>query len=149
MVADGTPPSAVRRRFSVFRKVMGDAVVMEMIGRSPCRGVPLPSERAQEIDVIEPAAIRDLAIAIHPWFSTWVGFAAYTGLRWSEMLAVRRRDLDPLRQTVTVRQQIIEFNGRFLGFGDRRLRGEAHRRSTWLPRGHVGGAARRARPART
>ena len=35
MQASGIPASSVRRRFSVFRKVMGDAVTMEMIARSP------------------------------------------------------------------------------------------------------------------
>jgi integrase len=34
------------------------------------------------------------------------------------MLGVRRRDLDLLRRTVSVHQQIIEVNGRFLGFGE-------------------------------
>jgi len=67
---------------------------------------------------LEPAEIRELAAAIHPWFRTWVWFASYSGLRWSEMLGTRRRDLDLLRRTVSVRQQIVEVNGRFLGFGE-------------------------------
>ena len=60
---------------------------------------------------MEPAEIRDLTNAIKPWFCTWVWFAAHGGLRWSEMLGVCRRDLDLLRRTVSVRQQIVEVNG--------------------------------------
>src|SRR6202034_3591381 len=42
MTAAKVPASSIRRRFSVFRKVMGDAVAMEMIARSPCRGIAPP-----------------------------------------------------------------------------------------------------------
>lgn len=118
MVANGERPSAVRRRFSVLRKILGDAVAMEMVSRNPSRGVRPPADTRSEITVLEPVEIRDLADAIHPWFRTWIWFAAYSGLRWSEMLGVRRRDVDLLGRTVTVHQQIIEVNGRFLGFGD-------------------------------
>jgi integrase len=47
------------------------------------------------------------------------------------MLGVRRRDLDPLRRTVSVRQQIVEVNGRFLGFGEPKT--AAGRRTVDLP----------------
>jgi integrase len=131
MLAAGEPPSAVRRRFSVLRKVLADAVALEMIPRNPCRSVPLPADPAAEVTVLEPGEIRNLADAIHPWFRTWVWFAAYSGLRWSEMLGVRRRDLDLLRRTVTVHQQIVEVNGRFLGFGEPKT--AAGRRTVDLP----------------
>ena len=96
----------------------GDAIAMEMIARNPCSSVRPPADTRSEVIVLEPAEIRDLANAINPWFCSWVWFASYTGLGWSEMLGVRRRDLDLLRRTVSVRRQIIEVNGRFLGFSE-------------------------------
>ncbi len=118
MTAAGERASAVRRRFSVLRKILADAIAMEMIPRNPCNSVRPPADSRSDVVILDPAEVRDLADAINPWFRSWIWFAAYSGLRWSEMLGVRRRDLDVLRRTVSVRQQIIEVNGRFLGFGE-------------------------------
>jgi integrase len=118
MVDAGASRSAVRRRFAVFRKVMNDAVALEMVARNPCRGVRAPADVTSEIVVLSPGEVAALAGAIHPWFSSWIYTAAYTGLRWSEMLGLRRSDVDPLRRMITVRRQIVEVNGRFLGFGE-------------------------------
>ncbi|MDP9420782.1 MAG: tyrosine-type recombinase/integrase [Actinomycetota bacterium] len=76
--------------------------------------------------------VRELAEAIHPWFRTWVYFAAYTGLRWSEMLGLRRKDVDLLRGRVRVEQQIIEVRSKFLGFGP--VKTDAGRRTVTMPK---------------
>ncbi len=102
----------------MLRKILADAIAMEMIPRNPCNSVRPPADSRSDVIILDPAEVRDLADAINPWFRSWIWFAAYSGLRWSEMLGVRRRDLDVLRRTVSVRQQIIEVNGRFLGFGE-------------------------------
>jgi integrase len=128
MLAAGEAPSAVRRRFSVFRKIMNDAVAMEMLARTPCRGVSPPADAKSEITVLTAGEVADLARAIHPWFSVWVWTAAYTGIRWSEMLGLRQMDLDLLRRTMVIRRQIVEVNGRFEGFGEPKT--AAGRRST-------------------
>jgi integrase len=118
MIAADVPASAVRRRFSVFRKIMGDAVTMEMIARTPCRGVTPPADTRSEIRVLEASEVAELAAAMPKWCRTWVWVAAYTGLRWSEMIGLRRRDIDPMRRTITVHRQIVEVGGKFEGFGE-------------------------------
>lgn len=67
-----------------------------------------------------------------PWFRTWVYFAADTGLRWSEMLGLRRKDVDLLRGRVRVEQQIIEVRSKFLGFGP--VKTDAGRRTVTMPK---------------
>ena len=113
MNASGIPASAVRRRYSVFRKIMSDAVSNEKIARTPCRGISLPQVRRGEITVLDPDEIAELAAAMPAWCRVWVWMAAYTGLRWSEMVGLRRKDIDLLRRTVTVRQQIVEVGSTF------------------------------------
>lgn len=117
MVADGTNAWTVRRRFAVLRKVLNDAVAMEMLAKSPCRGVQPPAEPSSDIVVLEPDEIRELADVMPEWCRSWVYVAAVLGLRWSEMLGLRRRDVDLMRRTVTVVQQSIEVQGKLLGFG--------------------------------
>ena len=58
--------------------------------------------------------VRSLAEEIHPWFATWVYFAAYTGLRWSEMLRLRRRDIDVATGRVRVERQLTNNAGRLV-----------------------------------
>ncbi len=118
MQAAKIPASSIRRRFSVFRKVMGDAVLMEMIARSPCRGVTPPPETKLDITVLTSAQVAQLAAAMPKWCQSWVWTAAYTGLRWSEMIGLQRRDVDLLRKTITVKRQIVEVGSTFEGFGE-------------------------------
>ena len=131
MTASGAIASAVRRRFAVFRKIMNDAVAMEMIAKSPCRRVTPPPDTRLEIKVLTALEVRQLAEAMHEWYRIWIWTAAYTGLRWSEMLGLQRSDIDLLRRTVTVRRQITEVNGRFEGFGEPKT--AAGRRTIDLP----------------
>jgi len=132
MAAAGVPASSIRRRFSVFRKVMGDAVAMEMIVRSPCRGVTPPPDTRLDITVLSAAEVAELAAAMPAWCQSWVWVAAYTGLRWSEMIGLARRDIDLLRRTLTVRRQIVEVGSKFEGFGEPKT--AAGRRTIDLPR---------------
>jgi len=131
MQASGIPASSIRRRFSVFRKVMGDAVAMDMIARTPCRGVTPPADTRLDITVLSAAEVGQLAAAMPAWCQSWVWVAAYTGLRWSEMIGLQRRDIDLLRKTLTVHRQIIEVGSKFEGFGEPKT--AAGRRSIDLP----------------
>jgi len=131
MSASGIPVSAIRRRFSAFRKIMGDAVAMETIAGSPCRGVTPPAEERLDIRVLSAAEVAELAAAMPKWCATWVWVAAFTGLRWSEMIGLRRCDIDLLRRASTVRRQIIEVGSRFEGFGE--LKKNAAKRTIDLP----------------
>ncbi|HVC15444.1 MAG TPA: site-specific integrase [Acidimicrobiales bacterium] len=118
MRAAGVPDSAIRRRFSVFRKIMADAVADERIVKSPCRGVTLPQVRRLEIVVLTAEEVAQLAAAMPAWCRSFVWVAAYTGLRWSEMIGLRRRDVDLLRRRITVSRQIVEVGSRFRGFDE-------------------------------
>jgi hypothetical protein len=115
MVAAGVPPSGVNRRLRLFSRLMNAAVENELLARSPAKGVRAPQAARKETRFLTAAEVRDLAEAINPWFRVWVYFAAYTGIRWSEMLGLRRKDIDLLRRTVTVERQLLEVQSRFLG----------------------------------
>jgi hypothetical protein len=55
------------RRFSVFDKVMVDAVVMELIARSPARGVTPPPDTKLDITVLTSPEVAQLAAAMPKW----------------------------------------------------------------------------------
>ncbi len=129
----GTPDSAVRRRFSVFRAVMTGAVEGERLVKSPCMGVKLPEVRRSDIEVLTPEEVTQLANAMPKWCRSWVLVAAWSGLRWSEMVGLRRRDVDMLRRRFVVSQQVVEVGSEFKGFDPPKT--QAGRRSVpiWPP----------------
>ncbi|MGO9457604.1 MAG: tyrosine-type recombinase/integrase [Acidimicrobiales bacterium] len=129
--AASVPASAIRRRFSVFRKVMGDAVTDERIAKSPCRDIALPQDRLLDIEVLTAEEVAKLAAAMPEWCRSFVWVAAYTGLRWSEMIGLRRRDIDLLHRRINVCRQIVEVGSRFEGFNEPKT--EAGKRSIDLP----------------
>lgn len=131
MVAEGVPPSGINRRLRLFSRLMNAAVENELLARSPAKGVRAPQPTRTEARFLTASEVRDLAEAINPWFRVWVYFAAYTGVRWSEMLALRRKDFDLLRRTVTVERQLLEVQSRFVGFGP--PKSAAGRRTITLP----------------
>jgi integrase len=94
-------------------------------------GVRAPQAPRTEARFLTASEVRDLAEAINPWFRVWVYFAAYTGVRWSEMLGLRRKDFDLLRRTVTIERQLLEVQSRFIGFGP--PKSAAGRRTITLP----------------
>jgi integrase len=133
MRAGGVPDSAVRRRFSVFRAVMTGAVEGERLVKSPCAGVKLPEVRRSDIEVLTPEEVAELAAAMPEWCRSWVLVAAWSGLRWSEMVGLRRRDVDMLRRRLVVTQQVVEVGSEFKGFDQPKT--QAGRRSVpiWAP----------------
>ncbi len=106
--AQGVTPTQANKRFRILRRMLNVAVDTDHIVKNPCKGVRAPEIPPQEMQFLTAAEVRDLAEAMPEWCRCWVYFAAETGLRWGEMLGVRRRDLDLLRRKVHVVQQITE-----------------------------------------
>mgnify|MGYP000669207271 CR=1 FL=1 len=106
--AQGVSPTQANKRFRILRRMLNVAVETDHIVKNPCKGVRAPEIPHQEMQFLTAAEVRDLAEAMPEWCRCWVYSAAETGLRWGEMLGVRRRDLDLLRRKVHVVQQITE-----------------------------------------
>ncbi len=133
MRASGVPDSAVRRRFSVFRSVMTGAVEDERLVKSPCAGVRLPEVRRGDIEVLSPEEVAELAATMPEWCRSWVLVAAWSGLRWSEMVGLRRRDVDMLRRRFVVSQQVVEVGSTFRGFDPPKTHAGRRQVPIWAP----------------
>lgn len=110
---------------------MADAVADERLAKSPCRGIALPQDRRLDLEVLTAKEVAKLAAAMPAWCRSFVWVAAYTGLRWSEMIGLRRRDVDLLHRRINVARQIVEVGSRFAGFDEPKT--EAGKRSVDLP----------------
>lgn len=112
LVDHGLSAATVRAVYSTFSRVMRHAVIDSVITRNPCVGISLPRDAGgQEMRFLSPDEINRLALAHRPRFRTLIYTAAYTGMRWGELVALRTDNLDLPRATVNVVEAVAEVNG--------------------------------------
>ncbi len=111
LAAAGYAPSTVRKAYQLAAGVFSSAVESGVIPRSPCRNIRLPREVRIEMRFLDPSEIAALSAAIDPRFSTLIFTAAYGGLRWGELAALRIEDVNLLRRRITVTRTLSEVGG--------------------------------------
>jgi len=108
----GLSPGTVRGVYSSLSRIMKQAVIDGLIARSPCFGIALPQDAAQrEMHFLEPAQIEALACEVSERYRTLIFTAAYTGLRWGELAALKVKSLDLVKGSITVTEAVAEVNG--------------------------------------
>ena len=108
----GLAPGTIAGIYRTFSKIMKTAVIDDLISRSPCVGIDLPKQTThEEMRFLEPAQVERLADTIDPRVRTLIFMAAYTGMRWGELAALRVRRLNLLKGTVDVSESLAEING--------------------------------------
>jgi integrase len=101
-------PNTVAKAYRLLKTILGTPVVDELIPKNPClikgASVERPAERI-------PATIEQvysLADAIDGRYRVLILFAAFTGLRWGELIALTRQRIDFEATTVRVVEQYVE-----------------------------------------
>lgn len=107
IVAAGRSPATAEKALRTLSAVLGAAVDARLIRDNPCRGVRPPRAASRhEPRFLTPAEVEALAACVEAPYDLLVRFAAYTGLRWGEVAALRVADVDPLRGTVRVARSL-------------------------------------------
>lgn len=108
--AQGARPKSatvVIRAHGVLASVLDIAVKDRRIPHNPARGVDnLPRKGRKAHRYLSHQEIERLAVASGD-HSTVVYLAAYTGLRWGELTALRVRDVDALRRRLAVNENAV------------------------------------------
>lgn len=102
----GYAPATISKAYQIVSRAFRVAVTDGIITRSPCREVKLPKIETPERRFLSPGEVEDLADTIETRYRTLVLTGAYTGLRFGELAALRTGDLDPLRRTLRVDEQL-------------------------------------------
>jgi integrase len=109
LLADDVGASSVAQAYRLLRAVMNTALDDELIrGRNPCRIKGADKEQAAERPTASVTQVYAIAEASKPWYRALVLMAAMTGLRWGELVALRRRHLDLEGGFVDVRSAVVE-----------------------------------------
>ncbi len=97
----------------VTRMLLNRALAEERIVRNPAARVPVPRIEQEEPWVLTPEEVERLADAVPDQWRALVLLAAYSSLRWSELVALRVERLDLPRRRVRVEEKITE-HGRLI-----------------------------------
>jgi integrase len=126
-------PRTVQREYAVLRAILNYAVRLDMVGRTPCRGINLPEVRPVQRHIVTPVELARLAGGLGGvgQLGPMVYVAAVEGLRWGEVAGLRVGHLDFDARTLVVRQALVRGRGGVIGFGE--PKSAAGRRTLALP----------------
>ncbi len=113
-LAAGIAPTSVHRHFCTLRRLLRVAVESDLLVKSPCAGVKAPPVEPVEMRFLTAKEVHRLAEEMHPHFRVLVYAAAYAGLRWGELIGLKRARIDVASRTITVLEQLLEVKGQFL-----------------------------------
>jgi integrase len=112
LIQAGYSPSTIRTAYRLLALVFEAAVLSDVIGRSPCRGVKLPPMRRAEMRFLDVDEIERLAAAIGPRYRCLVLVGGYGGLRFGEAAGLEVEALDLLRRRLMVTQTLNHVDGK-------------------------------------
>jgi integrase len=114
LVEHGLSPSRIRNAHQVLSQILAAGVEGGRIARNPAAGVRLPRIVRRDMHFLSARQVQDLAAAIDPRYGLLVRFAAYTGLRAGELVALRVRHLNLVRGRCEVGESATEVDGRLV-----------------------------------
>ena len=94
--------------YRLLRAIMRTAVDDELVRRNPCRIKGADKDDSPERPVATIPEVYAIADAMRPWYRSLVLMAAFTSLRWGELIALRRRHVDLDAGFVVVRESVVE-----------------------------------------
>lgn len=112
--ADLQGSTAPAKAYRLLRAMMATAVDDELITRNPCRVKGAGVERSPERPLPTGDEVWMLAAAIDDRYRALVLTAAFVGLRWGELIGLRRGDIDLEARVVHVERQLVEVEGRLI-----------------------------------
>jgi integrase len=110
-------PVTAAKAYRLMKTIMTTAVDDGAIRRNPCRIKGAATETSPERAVLIVPQVFSLSEAIEPRFRALVLLAAFTGLRWGELCALRRSDVDLDARTVQVERTLSELHNGSHAFG--------------------------------
>ena len=112
LLSAGVSVSVLAKAYRLLRAVLHTAVDDDVIRRNPCRIKGADQEHAAERPTLTAGQVAALARLMPPRLVALVMLATYASLRWGELAALRRADLDLDAATVRIERTQVEVGGR-------------------------------------
>ncbi|MDO5698717.1 MAG: tyrosine-type recombinase/integrase [Dermatophilus congolensis] len=111
LLANGRSEGTTAKAYRLLRAILNTAVDDERIKSNPCRIKGASDEAHSSRHVASVPQVYALADAVGGRYRVFILAAAFTGLRWAELVALRRSDLDLDNGLVYVRRAFVERTG--------------------------------------
>ena len=111
-IVAGIASSSVHRHYRTLRRVLQAAVEKERLMTNPCNRVRPPKVTTRKMTVLDWDQCLTVAEATSPRYRAMIYLALDSGMRWSELVGLRRSQVDLLRRKVRVTEQLVELNDR-------------------------------------
>ena len=123
-------PWQAQETLKLLRLLLYRAMDSGAIGRNPAARIEPPDAPRTAVRVLRPQELAAVADALPDRWRAFVLLGAYSSLRWSELVALRRDDLDLDARTVEVDEKLVEVRGEWV-WGEPKTAGSA--RTVHLP----------------
>jgi integrase len=110
LLEGGRSENIAAKSYRLLRAIMNTAVNDGRIKRNPCRIKGANKEQAPARPVATVTQVFHLADAMPPRFRALVLVAAFTGLRWGELIALRRCDVSSDMGVLRVTRRLAQLN---------------------------------------
>ena len=131
MIDSGVGAPTTAKAYILLKAILNTAVDDGVIRRNPCRIKGAGMGQSPERPVVTVRQIFVLADAIEAHYRALILMAAFCSLRWGELAALRRNDLDLNARTVRIARSLTELSGGGRSFGP--PKSEAGRRTVIIP----------------
>jgi integrase len=112
LLGNGVSETMAAKAYRLLRAVLMTAVDQdELLRRNPCRIPGADQEKAAERPVLDIAQVFALAGAVDDRYRALILVTTFACLRWGEVAALQRQDIDTETGVVRVRQAVTEVRG--------------------------------------
>ncbi|GAB3829683.1 tyrosine-type recombinase/integrase [Kribbella italica] len=111
LLDSGRSEDAAAKAYRLVRAILSTAVDDELIRQNPCRIKGADKARRRERAVATVQQVWALATILDGRWFAFILTAGLTGLRWGELIALRRQDLDLDAGTIHVARAFAELKG--------------------------------------
>jgi integrase len=111
LLNSGASPTTVAKAYRLMKAIMNTAVDEGIVQRNPCRVRGAGQDRSPERPVRSVGEVVALVEVMPERYRALVLLAAFGSLRWGELAALRRCDVDVEQGTVQVERSLTELAG--------------------------------------
>ena len=104
-------PRTVARAYGVVRAAFAHAVAIDVLSRTPCRGIKLPRVDVKARRTPTPAEVMELADSVPDLYRPMIYLAAILGLRFSEIAGLRVGRLNLLARKSLIVEETVTRDG--------------------------------------
>lgn len=109
-IDSGLAASSVHRHYRTLHRVLEVAVKHKRIASNPCGGVQPPTVPRRRMAILDWPQVFEVADALAARYRALIFLAVDAGMRWSELVGLRRSRVDVRASKVEVVEQLIRLN---------------------------------------